>query len=140
MLAYITGTVDQELSLRNEYLSAENRILRAQIKGRLLLSDPEKAKLAEIAHRLGRKALKEVAAAAKPDTLLAWYRFWLRYSTRHHDESEPARHEGPLRSELDFHVNRQAASEIQGSARKLNMLDEKIDDLGDLLRQKFTRF
>jgi putative transposase len=74
MLAYITGTVDQELLLRNEYLAAENRILRAQIKGRLLLSDAEKATLAEIAHRLGRKALEEVAAAAKPDTLLAWYR------------------------------------------------------------------
>src|SRR5258708_32142298 len=42
MLAYITGTVDQELLLRNEYLAAENRILRAQIKGRLLLSDTEK--------------------------------------------------------------------------------------------------
>ena len=53
MLAYITGTVDQELFLRNEYLAAENRILRAQIRGRLLLSDAEKATLAEIAHRLG---------------------------------------------------------------------------------------
>ena len=30
MLAYITGTVDQELLLRNEYLAAENRILRAE--------------------------------------------------------------------------------------------------------------
>jgi hypothetical protein len=38
MLAYITGTVDQELLLRNEYLAAEDRILRAQIKGRLLLA------------------------------------------------------------------------------------------------------
>jgi hypothetical protein len=42
VLAYITGTVDQELLLRNEYLAAENRILRAQIKGRFLLSDAEK--------------------------------------------------------------------------------------------------
>ena len=42
MLVYITGTVDQELLLRNEYLAAENRILRAQIKGRLLLSDSER--------------------------------------------------------------------------------------------------
>ena len=74
MLAYITGTVDQELLLRNEYLAAENRILRAQIKGRLLLSDAEKAALAEIAHRLGRKALDELAAAARPETLMAWYR------------------------------------------------------------------
>jgi transposase InsO family protein len=74
MLAYITGTVDQELLLRNEYLAAENRILRKKIKGRLLLSDSEKTTLSEIAHRLGRKALADVAAAAKPDTLLRWYR------------------------------------------------------------------
>ena len=32
ILAYITGTVDQELLLRNEYLATENRILKAQIK------------------------------------------------------------------------------------------------------------
>jgi putative transposase len=30
--------------------------------------------LGEIAQRLGRKALEELAAVAKPDTLLAWYR------------------------------------------------------------------
>src|ERR1039458_599903 len=74
MLAYITGTVDQELLVRNEYLAAENRILKAQIKGRLLLSGADKATLAEIAHRLGRKALEEVAATAMPDTILGWYR------------------------------------------------------------------
>ena len=70
MLAHITGT----LLLRNEYQAAENRILRAKIKGRLLLSDAEKGTLAEMAHRLGRKALEELAAVAKPDTLLGWYR------------------------------------------------------------------
>src|SRR6266849_9458224 len=31
LLAYITGTVDQELLLRNEYLITENRILRNQL-------------------------------------------------------------------------------------------------------------
>lgn len=41
MLAYITGTVEQELLLRNEYLVAENRILRAEIQGRLQFSDSE---------------------------------------------------------------------------------------------------
>src|SRR5450631_2595585 len=74
ILAYITGTVDQELLLRNEYLTAENRILRGQLKGRLRLSDTERAKLGEIGRRLGRKALGEVATAALPDTILAWYR------------------------------------------------------------------
>src|SRR5712675_3476578 len=41
-----------------------------------------------------------------------------------------------LRSELDFDVNRRAESEIQGLSRKLNLLDEKIDDVGDLLRSQ----
>jgi hypothetical protein len=39
ILAYVTGMVDQELPARNEYLVAENRILKAQLKGRLKLSD-----------------------------------------------------------------------------------------------------
>ena len=33
LLAYITGTVDQELLLRNEYLVTENRILRTSSRG-----------------------------------------------------------------------------------------------------------
>lgn len=74
ILAYITGKVDQELLLRNEYLAAENRILRDQIKGRLQLTNGERATLGETAHRLGRKAVEEVANAAKPDTILGWYR------------------------------------------------------------------
>src|SRR5216110_2913091 len=74
LVAYVTGTVDQELLLRNEYLTAENRILRGQIKDRLVLSEGEKATLAEIAYRLGRKALEDVAATAKPETILGWYR------------------------------------------------------------------
>jgi hypothetical protein len=44
ILAYVTGTVDQELLARNEYLAAENRILKAQLKGRLKLSDAERAR------------------------------------------------------------------------------------------------
>ena len=41
-----------------------------------------------------------------------------------------------LRGELDFDVNRRAESEIQGLARKLSMLDEKMDDIAELLRNK----
>src|SRR6266496_4582993 len=74
LLAYITGTVDQELLARNEYLVTENRILRHQIKGRLRLSDGERKTLAEIGQKLGKKALEEVAKIVKPDTILGWHR------------------------------------------------------------------
>ena len=41
-----------------------------------------------------------------------------------------------LRGELDYEVNRRAESEIQGLSRKLNMVDEKMDDIADILREK----
>ena len=74
LLAYITGTVDQELLLRNEYLVTENRMLRNQITGRVRLTDAERKILAEIGQKLGKQALTEVAHIVKPDTILAWHR------------------------------------------------------------------
>jgi uncharacterized membrane protein len=44
-----------------------------------------------------------------------------------------------LRGELDFDVNRRSESEIQGLARKLNMLGDKIDDVEDLIREKLPK-
>jgi putative transposase len=61
LLTYITGTINQELLVRNEHLVTENRILRNQIKGRLRLSDGERKALAEIGQKLSRQALQEVA-------------------------------------------------------------------------------
>jgi putative transposase len=74
LLAYVTGLVNQKLLLQNEYLAAENRILRAHLPARMRLSDPERSTLAEIGKRHGRAALQQVACVAKPDTILAWYR------------------------------------------------------------------
>src|SRR5438309_7183951 len=74
LLAYITGSVDQELLLRNKYLVTENRLLHQQIKGRIRLSDGERKTLAEIGQKLGKQALAEVATIVKPDTILGWHR------------------------------------------------------------------
>ena len=74
LLAYVTGLVNQELLLQNEYLAAENRILKAHLQAGVRLSDGERTTLAEIGRRLGRKALQQIACIAKPDTILAWYR------------------------------------------------------------------
>ncbi len=41
-----------------------------------------------------------------------------------------------LRGELDYDVNRRAASEIQGLARKLNLIGEKVDDIEEEIRRK----
>ena len=47
MLAYISGSVNEELLRRIEYLLEENRVLRNQIDRRILLADPERRVLAE---------------------------------------------------------------------------------------------
>jgi CRP/FNR family transcriptional regulator, cyclic AMP receptor protein len=43
-----------------------------------------------------------------------------------------------VRGELDYDVNRRAESEIQGLARKMNLLGDKIEDVEELLRKKIT--
>jgi len=70
----VTGLVNLQLLLQNEYLAAQTRILKARLQPGWRLSDGERATLAEIGKRLGRKGLQPVARLAKPDTILAWYR------------------------------------------------------------------
>jgi len=74
LLTCVTGSVEDELLLQNEYLATENRILRKQIEGRVLLTNAERQTLAEIGKQPGKRALEEVAAIVKPDTILAWHR------------------------------------------------------------------
>jgi len=44
-----------------------------------------------------------------------------------------------LRGELDYDVNRRAEAEIQGLARKMNLLGEKMGDVEELLREKLAQ-
>jgi len=44
-----------------------------------------------------------------------------------------------LRGELDYDVNRRAEAEIQGLARKLNVLGEKIGDVEEMLRERLAQ-
>jgi CRP/FNR family cyclic AMP-dependent transcriptional regulator len=44
-----------------------------------------------------------------------------------------------LRGELDYDVNRRAEVEIQGLARKMNLLGEKIGDVEEMIREKLAR-
>jgi putative transposase len=63
--------------------------------------------LGEIGHRLGRKALSEVATAALPDTILKWYR---RLVARKFDGSSARRAPGrpPIGEEIEELIVRMA--------------------------------
>jgi len=107
LLAYVTGLVNQRLLLQNEYLIAENRILRSHLPMRLRLSDPERSTLAEIGKRVGRKDLKLVASVALPDTIMAWYR---RLIAQKFDGSKRRSYPGrpPVTSEIEALIVRMA--------------------------------
>ena len=77
---YATGMVNQQLLLQNEYLLAENRILRAHLSSRPLLTDPERSTLAVIGKRLGRRGLQTVQRL--PSQTQSWPGFasWSRKS------------------------------------------------------------
>jgi transposase len=56
------------------YLVEENRVLRAQLRGRIRLNDEERRRLAVHGYRLGRRRLGQVATIVTPDTILRWHR------------------------------------------------------------------
>ncbi|MCC7170199.1 MAG: transposase, partial [Planctomycetes bacterium] len=74
ILATLTGTVDDELRRRNEYLVAENRVLRSRLGSRVPLKDEERSVLARLGKALGLRTLAEIASIAKPETILGWHR------------------------------------------------------------------
>ncbi len=73
MLAYITGSVNEDLLHRIEYLIEENRVLRNQLDKRVHLTDSERRALAEKAIALG-KLMADTVTIVKPQTILKWHR------------------------------------------------------------------
>ena len=72
MLAYISGSIEESLLLRIEYLIEENRVLRNQLDG-LRLTDQERRSLAEKAVALD-KLMADTVMIVKPETILKWHR------------------------------------------------------------------
>ena len=74
IMSLVKGNIERELLLRNEYLSAENEILRSRIAGRLLLKRHEKAQLGRIGREIGTHGLKGLSHIITPETIMRWYR------------------------------------------------------------------
>lgn len=56
-LTLISGKVSQEILLRNEYLAAENEILRSRLGKRVALTRSERVRLAKLGKKLGKRAV-----------------------------------------------------------------------------------
>jgi hypothetical protein len=75
LLVALAGWVNRHQLEVIAYLREENRVLKEHVGGqRLPFTDPQRRRLAARAHRLGRRALTDVATLVTPDTLLRWHR------------------------------------------------------------------
>jgi hypothetical protein len=71
LLAYVTGMVKQQILLQNEYLAAENRILRAHLPVWLRLTDPQRVTLVEIG-KTSRPQKSPTSGSRKPSRTVYW--------------------------------------------------------------------
>ncbi|HUT56410.1 MAG TPA: integrase core domain-containing protein, partial [Phycisphaerae bacterium] len=93
LIATVARLLCRELTLQNEYLRLENRVLKSKVKGRLRFTDDERRSLVAAALAMGRKLMRRVVGIVKPETILAWQR---RLEQRKWDYSE-RRQRGPGR-------------------------------------------
>jgi putative transposase len=93
VIATVARLLCRELTLQNEYLRLENRILKEKVSGRLRFTDEERRSLTEAALAMGRSLMKEVVSIVKPETILAWQRRLEKqkwdYSRRPHKPGRP---------------------------------------------------
>jgi putative transposase len=114
--------------------------LKGKLPSRLRLSNSERTTLAEIGKRLGRKALREVASVAKPDTILAWDR---RLIAQKFDGSKHRQYPGrpPVSAEVEALVVRMARENCGWGYDRivgaLANLDHHLSDqtVGNILRR-----
>src|SRR5438128_7740958 len=114
------------------YLIEENRILRAQLRGRRVrLTDEDRRRLAARVYRLGRQRLREIATIVTPDTLLRWHRQLIArkrtyakpQSTQRgvlHRDPVPRGPDGGRKSDVGLHADSRRAEERRASCRSFN--------------------
>ena len=100
VLATVARLLCRELTLQNEYLRLENRVLKEKVSGRIRFTDEERRSLMEAALAMGRSLMKEVVSIVKPETILAWQR---RLEQKKWDCSE-RRQRGPGRPRTPEHL------------------------------------
>ncbi len=75
LLATFSGWVNRQHAEAIAYLREENRVLKAQLRGRRLrLTDDQRGRLAAKGKALGRRLLGKIATIVTPDTILRWHR------------------------------------------------------------------
>jgi len=130
----------RELTLENDYLRAENKILRSKLPKRISFTDDERRSLTEAALAVGRGLMRQVVAIVKPDTILTWQRRLekLKWDYSERRQRTPGRPRQPANIEqLVCQMAREniwGYKHIQGELGKLGIVISKTC-VADILRR-----
>jgi putative transposase len=90
-LLLIAALLDPDKRKLIELYESQLDALRSQIPGRLRFTQSQKARMAEAARALGRKALRELSTIVTPDTLFRWYKESVRQKWDYSNKRRPGR-------------------------------------------------
>jgi putative transposase len=140
IIATITRLLCRELTLQNEYLLRENKILKSRIDKRITFTDDERRALVESAMAMGKDLMKQVVTIVQPKTILAWQR---RLENEKWDYSD-RRKSNPGRPRLSIDIeqlvcrmareNDWGYARIQGELEKLEITISK-SSVANILRR-----
>lgn len=140
IIATITRLLCRELTIQNEYLLRENKILKSKITKRISFTDDERRTLVKSAMAMGRDLMEKVVSIVQPKTILAWQR---RLEKQKWDYSD-RRGNNPGRPRISQDIEQlvcQMAREnewgydrIQGELKKLEIVISK-SSVANILRR-----
>jgi len=140
IIATVTRLLCRELTLQNEYLLWENKILKSKITKRVTFTEDERRTLVESAMAMGRDLMERVVTIVKPKTILAWQR---RLEKQKWDYSDRRKNNpGRPRISLDIEQivcrmareNEWGYERIQGELKKLDIEISK-SSVANILRR-----
>ncbi|MHC4266285.1 MAG: integrase core domain-containing protein [Planctomycetota bacterium] len=140
VIATITRLLCRELTLQNEYLRQENKILKSKIKKRIVFTEDERRTLVESAMAMGRDLMEQVVTIVQPKTILAWQR---KLENEKWDYSD-RRKNNPGRPKISLDIeqivcrmareNEWGYARIQGELEKLDITISK-SSVANILRR-----
>ncbi|MEN6385764.1 MAG: integrase core domain-containing protein, partial [Phycisphaerales bacterium] len=140
IIATIARLLCRELTLQNEYLRTENKILKSKIQKRINFTDDERRTLVEAAMAMGRDLMEQVVSIVSPKTILAWQR---KLEKQKWDFSD-RRENNPGRPRVDIDIeqlvckmareNEWGYERIQGELEKLDIKISK-SSVANILRR-----
>jgi len=140
IIVTITRLLCRELTLQNEYLLQENKLLKSKIKKRIVFTDDERRTLVESAMAMGRELMEQVVTIVQPKTILAWHRQLEKQKWDYSDR----RKNNPGRPKISVDIeqlvckmareNEWGYGRIQGELKKLDIIISK-SSVANILRR-----